>query len=68
MPLCDCEKYCMRYRTEPKEVSATTYRNHKPYRKEHQVGSYATFQSLNEREQDSAGEIQGQNQAVPSSA
>ena len=58
----------MRYRTEPKEVSATTYRNHKPYRKEHQVGSYAAFQSLNESEQDSAGEIERQNRAGPSSA
>jgi hypothetical protein len=60
MPLCGCEKYCMRYRTEPKQVSLTTYWNHKPYRKEHKVGSYAAFR---EGEEGSIGESQRRGQA-----
>jgi len=67
MPLCDCEKYCMGYRTEPKEVSTTTYWKHKPYRKEHQVPSYATFQGLNERKGGSVSESERQGQAGQSS-
>ena len=51
MPLCDCEKYCMRYRKEPKEVSSTNWKS-KPYRKEYKVGSYATFRGLDECEED----------------
>jgi hypothetical protein len=68
MPLCDCEKYCMRYRKEPKEVSLTTYWKHKPYRKEHQVGSYATFRGLDEREGGSGDENERRGQAGQSSA